>query len=296
MTTCCMLVISTAFLFDGLRMALETSAGHRFGHPILATVQADPDAGIEYFRHVEQATHSMAGVSGMAWAGRLPGSQPTWQSFRIEPRQLPLREVTMDTAWFTAGSLKLFALPPIAGRMFGFTDQACRVAIVNEDAAEELFDGHTADRTVQDSAGLPVEIIGVVAMAKGRSRPTIYYNDANQTGPAPERIAPTRFRTPIASELATAELDANVVSPSYFDAMGLALIAGERFTDHPMLGACRVGMINQEAADLYFGGKAVGAAVIDDRGRRTSVIGIVHSAPLGTFQRRVEPAIYFPMS
>jgi putative ABC transport system permease protein len=63
-----------------------------------------------------------------------------------------------------------------------------------------------------------------------------------------------------------------------------------------MPGACRVSVINQEAADLYFGGKAVGAAVIDDRGRRTNVIGVVHSAPLGTFQRRVEPAIYFPMS
>jgi hypothetical protein len=59
-----------------------------------------------------------------------------------------------------------------------------------------------------------------------------------------------------------------------------------------MPGACRVSVINQEAADLYFGGKAVGAAVIDDRGRRTSVIGVAHSAPLGTFERRVEPAIY----
>jgi predicted lysophospholipase L1 biosynthesis ABC-type transport system permease subunit len=40
----------------------------------------------------------------------------------------------------------------------------------------------------------------------------------------------------------------------------------------------------------------VGAAVIDEQGRRTEITGIVHSAALGTFERRVEPAIYFPMS
>jgi hypothetical protein len=97
------------------------------------------------------------------------------------------------------------------------------------------------------------------------------------------------------SELARAELDANVVSPGYFDAMGLKLIQGQAFTSHTS-SECRVGMVNQEAADLYFGGKAIGTAVIDDRGRRTGVIGVVHSPPLGTFQPRVEPALYFPIS
>ena len=55
-------------------------------------------------------------------------------------------------------------------------------------------------------------------------------------------------------------------------------------------------MVNQEAADLYFNGKAIGASVIDEGGRRTQIIGVVHAAPLGTFQPRVEPAIYFPMA
>ena len=39
----------------------------------------------------------------------------------------------------------------------------------------------------------------------------------------------------------------------------------------------------------------MGSSVIDEAGRRTEIIGVVHSTPLGTFQRRVEPAIYFPM-
>ena len=41
--------------------------------------------------------------------------------------------------------------------------------------------------------------------------------------------------------------------------------------------------------------KAVGAAVIDEQGRRTGIIGVVHSESLGTLQRHVAPALYFPM-
>lgn len=305
MTSCCVLVVCTAFLLDGLRAALQTSAGHRLGDPILVTVQKQPgpDSGLGYYRQVEQAAGSMAGVSEMAWAGRLPGSQAVWQSFRIEPRNLPRREITMDIAWFTADSLKLFTLPPKAGRMFGFGDhfgdRACRAAVVNEESASVLFDRNTVGRTVQDFAGLPVEIIGVVAgkvtHAAKESRPTIYYNYADQTEPAPGGIARARFGAPMQTELASAELEVNVVSTSYFEAMGLSLIAGQEFSEQRAPGECRIGVINKEAADLYFGGKPVGAAVIDDRGIRTTIIGVVHSRPLGTFQRRAEPAIYFPM-
>jgi putative ABC transport system permease protein len=296
MASCCVLAISTAFLAEGLRMALQTSAGRRLGHAILATVQAHIDVGVDigYFERVERAVESMAGVSAMAWAGRLPGSQPEWQSLRIEPRQLPMREVQMDVASFNTRSLNLFILPPKSGRMFGVADGACRVAIVNDAAAEELFGESTAGRTVEDMTGMPVEIIGVAAMHKG-SRPTIYFNHTDETAPPPDRMAPARFRTAMAAKLASAELDANVVSASYFRAMGLSPIAGQGF-DQPTRGGCRIAVINQEAADLYFGGQAVGAAVIDDRGRRTGIIGVVHSSPFGTFQRRAEPAIYFPMT
>jgi ABC-type lipoprotein release transport system permease subunit len=298
MASCCVLVISTAVLLEGLRSALVTSVGHRLGHTFLATVQAYPKVGIHYFEHVEAATQSIAGVSGIAWAATLPGSEPARRFFRIEPAQLPLRDVTLDIAWFNAGSLMLFNLPPKQGQLFGFAQQTCRAAIVNEEAAGELFGASTAGRTLQDAARLPVEIIGVVATRKpaNGNRPTIYYDHTNQLGPPPGRIAGVRFRAPIVSQLATGELDANVVSPGYFDAMGLPPIAGQGFTGHTTFSACRIGMVNQEAADLYFGGKAAGAAVIDSSGRRTGIVGVVPSATLGTFQQHAEPALYLPMS
>ncbi len=302
MTSCCILVISTAFLLDGLRAALQTNAGHRLGNPILATVQKQPgpDSGIRYFEQVEQAAHAMTGITETAWAGRLPGTQPAWQSFRIEPPSLPLREITLDIVPFTPRSLNFFTFPPKAGRLFGFGDQSCRVAIVNEQAATELFDSHTVGRIIQDPVGLPIEIIGVLGVkpkpGAQASRPAIYFNDSGQTGPAPSPIASAHFRAPIRSDLAIADLDSNVVSPSYFHAMGLSLVTGRRFADRQVPGGCRVAVLNQEAADLYFGGQPVGAVVIDEQGIRTSILGVVRARPLGSFQRRANPAIYFPMS
>jgi putative ABC transport system permease protein len=87
----------------------------------------------------------------------------------------------------------------------------------------------------------------------------------------------------------------DVVSPSYFNALGLSLVAGRQFPERQMPGHVRVGVINQEAADLYFSGKPLGADVIDNQGVRTEIIGVVRSRVLGTFQRHAEPTIYFPM-
>jgi len=301
MASCCVLVISTAFLLDGLRTALVTSAGKRLGHTVLASVQADPRVAIQYFHQVEEAAKLVPGVSRIEWAGTLPGSQPMRQSFRIEPPQLPLREVTLDVDWITANSLKFFTLPAKTGHMFSVAEQACRAAIVNEEAAEELFAGCTAGRTLQDRASMmPVEMIGVVAMqnqehAVMSNRPTIYYDYTGHKDPAPRGITGVRFHVAIVSELARAELETNIVSPGYFDALGIKVIVGQGFTGHTKSTDCRIGIVNQEAAGLYFGGKAVGAAVIDEQGRRTGIIGVVHSESLGTFQRRVQPALYFPM-
>ena len=299
MTSCCVLVISTASLFDGLHTALQTSIGRRLGHPILATVQAHPDVTMKYFRDVQRATHLVKGVSETAWASRLPGDQPTWQSFRIDRAGSSLREVKMDIAVFTADSLALFSVPPLAGRLFGAADQKCRIAVVNEEAAEGLFGSETIGRSIRDPAGLAVEIIGVLARRKGepkRSRPTIYYYRPDQTRLSLHSAASEHFRVPAAAKLERAELDANIVSASYFSAMGFSVAAGQIFSEDPGRHECRVGVINQEAADVYFKGKAVGAALIDESGRRTEIIGVVHSAQLGSFQRRVEPAIYFPMA
>jgi hypothetical protein len=53
-------------------------------------------------------------------------------------------------------------------------------------------------------------------------------------------------------------------------------------------------VINQEAAELFFGGKPLGAAIIDQTGGQTEIIGVVRSQDLGIFQQHAEPTVFIP--
>jgi putative ABC transport system permease protein len=306
MAFCCLLVISTVVLVTGFRAALQTNAGHRIGNPILATLDFAqgfnrPDLGRQFFHDAEVAALSLPGISSTAWVGTLPGGRPVWQSLRIEPPQLPVRDVVMEVAAFTPQSLAVVVVPPIAGRMFGGIDTAhsCRVVIVNEEAARDLFDGDAVGQSIEDPFGQRVEVIGVVATRPaGKTgtgqRPTVYYY-AQQTSTPLNEVGPARFRVAVRPD-ARAVLDANVVSASYFETMGLRPLAGRIFPDEPAPKSCRVAVINQQAADLYFAGNAVGGAVIDSSGQRTEIVGVVHPALLRGSQRRLEPSMYVPMA
>ena len=298
-TSCYVLVICAAFLFQGLHSALETSEGHHLGNPLLLTVQAlaRPALDINYFNEVERTAKSQVGLRPLAWTARLPGNRPIWRSFRVQSSSSPLHDVDMDIVWLSANSLKLLDNRPIAGRMFGRRDPTRIDAVVDEEAAAELFGRETVGMVIQDPSGLPVEIIGVVKRSPDyiskKKRATIYFNYTDQPE-APDPITHAHFRAPISPPTNT-ELSVDVVSPSYFNALGLSLVAGRQFPERQMPGQVRIGVINQEASDLYFKGKPLGAGLIDNQGVRTEIIGVVRSRVLGTFQRHAEPTIYFPM-
>ena len=307
MALCCLLVTSSALLFERYWAALKSSAGQRLGQPILATLEAVhgfdlAELGLTYFENADRAVRSLPGITETVWVEMLPGAQPLWQSVRIEPPQLPVRDVMMDVAAFAPRSLTLIKLPPVAGRIFRGADtpQACRVAIVNDEAAGEFPDGDAVGRAVEDPSGQRVEIVGVVAnrteeKAPVTHRPTIYYY-AEQTRTPLDKIGPARFRVLKRPTTRGGVLDANVVSAGYFDALGFVPVSGRMLPNHSAPSECRVGVINQEAAERYFSGNAIGGAVIDADGRRTAIIGVVRSVRLRATQRAEEPAIYFPMT
>jgi len=298
-TACYVLVISSVFLVRGLHAALETSTGRNLGNPILVTAQARmrPGLDLSYFSEVEKRAKSIAHLSPLAWTAQLPGNQSTWRSFSVDLRSSQFRDVEMDIDWLTSGSLKYIDQPPLAGRMFGIKDPDRKEALVDEEAAQELFGAKTAGMVIQDPFGSPVEIIGVVkrnpASASNEKRPTIYYDYTDHLV-APEPTIRARFSVPVSS-LVNAELNVNVVSAGYFAALGLSLVAGQGFSDHHVAGQGWIGILNQEAADLYFSGKPLGSAVIDSRDVRTEIVGVVQSQTFGIFQRRADPTIYFPM-
>jgi predicted permease len=303
MACCSVLVIATGMLLEGFRGALRTSAGQRLGEPLLATITARPDVrmpvGLGYLRKVEAAALSVSGVTSAAWVSRPPGSRPLWQSLRIEPPGLPRREVVIDVEAFTPGTVSRIALAAVAGRLFGGRDapQSCRVAIVNEEAANAFFSGDPVGRTIHDQQGLRAEIVGVVSMRKDAAapvpRPTIFYY-AEQTGPPLDRTGPQTFQVPVPSETSSAVVDAAIVSPQYFPMIGLPATQGRGFGE-ASVSDCRIGVINEQAAELYFNGDAVGGAIIDGSGIRTEIVGVVGSTLVGTSQRHPEPTLYLPL-
>jgi hypothetical protein len=309
MTCCCVLVISTGLLFQSLRSALQTGAGHRLRHSMLATLHVRPESssrheaqalGLAYFREAERRAGAVPGVSSTAWVATLPGGAAVLQPLRIEQSHAPTLDVTIDVEAFTPGSLEHISTFPVAGRLFGGEDTAegCRVGVVNQAAAETLFGGDALGRAVEDLEGQRLVIVGVVAMrelARGDSHHPLLFYYPPQRGTPLDETGRGRFRIP-ASTPATAVLEANVVSRSFFDLMEILPSEGTLFDDHPVAGACSVGVVNAEAAERYFGGKAVGGAVVDANGRRSEIVGVVQSPQLLSLQRGVEPTIYFSMS
>lgn len=310
---CCMLVVCTAVLLTGLHAALETGAAKRLGDPVLLTVQAQPMGGPEidpaYFDAVEHKVGTIAGLRPLAWTERVPGNGPTWESFRIQQASSQYREVAMDISWLTPERLQTLERLPVAGRMFGLGDRTGRVAVVNEAAASELFGANTAGMAIRDSSDHPLEIIGVVKQAgeqgtsgeggadddeKKGERATIYYGYVNGAE-APGTVMDARFRVPVAEPAADVELNANVVSANYFTAVNMPIVEGRAFGGERIPGEGRAAVINPEAADLYFNGKALGSAVIEESGVRTEIVGVVKSQAFGTFEQHAAPTIYFPM-
>src|SRR5262245_18326506 len=302
-----LLIVAAMLLLRVFRSALETSAGRRLDRTIVATVEASSgfaraDTGARSLRDVEPTIATLPHVATTSWAARLPGSRPAVQSMRVERPATQVRDVVAEHIAFTRESLAQVAWRPVAGRMFAGADtpDACRVVLVNAPAAQIMFAGDAVGRAIVDSEGTRLEIVGVVAEKPPRKDtpavPTVYYYYSEQAPPPFGRGGQTVFHLPSGAAFATAALDTHVVSPRYFESMGFSLDAGRLFPDVVDPGACRVAVINREAAERYFGGDAVGSAVIDSDGRRAEIIGVVRSRVLRAAQRVQEPAIYLPAS
>lgn len=308
MSACCALVISAASLADALDATLRTSAGERLGQALLATVESArgfsrSDLGLNYFRLAEQAVSDQPGITSAAWTGTLPGGPSSWYAIRVEPPGLVTRDVTARAGVFAPPSLARVVLPPKRGRMFGGRDTTgtCRVAVVDESTAAALFEEDAVGRVIDDDAGHRVEIVGVVTPrppspnAASSVEPEVYYYAGQGDVPFSPDV-PVKFRVPVLPPIVRGMLDLHVVSSDYFTLMGLSLRAGTLFTDEASPDFCRVGVINEQAAQLYFGRNAVGGAVIDGGGQRTTIVGVVQDVRLRATDRLPEPSIYVPMA
>jgi predicted permease len=93
-----------------------------------------------------------------------------------------------------------------------------------------------------------------------------------------------------------ADLAVNLISPSYFEAMNVPLIAGRLFTSADRTRSEPVAIVDDLLAQRYFGASAVGKHLIDNaRGERIRVVGVVRSGRYRTLQDAPQPTLYRPL-
>ena len=327
---CTLLVVSTGLLFSGFQSAVQTSAGRRLSHPIVVSMEAlqtssksvERSSGLQYFDGAIRAIREVTSASSIALAAAVPGNRPSLQTFEFETPDAPRRELSFLATPFTERTLEMLIMPPAAGRLFGTQDAGpCAGVVLTVEAAAMLLGrqvlnlsevraqaqvttkqlGQTTQiaknqhqaLTVGRSIETPVgwaDIVGVVDV-RGEDVPRVFhYTPGDDAAVAPPAM--TLYRSPELTSRTT-ELDVNVVSPNYFQFMGFPIVGGRGFDD--TIDPCRVAIVNQEAADRYFDGHAVGGAIIDRLGRRTSIIGIAGVAKLRAAGRAVPPTVFFPM-
>lgn len=299
MTACTLLVVSTGLLLAGFRSALQTSAGRRLSEPIVVSVDAlqmssasqEANSGREYFDSVGRAAREVAGVTALTWTANVPGNRPTWRRFHVETAGLPRRVIELKPVAFTSRVMESIILPPVAGRLFGRQDAGeCSGVVLSREAAQVVGGQQVIGRSIELPDGQWVEVIGVVRSTAEPPAPRIYHY---QLESGAEELADwASYRVVELPEREPIDLDVNVVSANYFEFMALQLLEGRAFANRNE--ACRVAMVNREAADRYFDGHAVGGAIVDGAGRRTVIIGVVGSNTLRVMQRDVQPAVYFP--
>jgi len=291
-----LLMTSSGLLLIDVRKALQADLGDRLDAVAVETTQAS--AGFSYFDAARSAVGRLPDVLGTAWIGTLPAGRPGQSTYRIEQPRAAWRDLLIDTVTFTAEGLPPDRLVPAAGRMFGAQDApgGCKVAMVDQEGADQLFDGDPVGRSIEDASGHRVDIIGVLRRPRSRrtpARPTLFLY-APQSADLPGVTRSLLYHVPLAEARRPVTMLSNVASGTYFALFGLAPIAGRTFTSDDDGVGCGVAIVNQEASDRYFGGHAIAGGLVDDDGRRLEIVGVMPSGVFKTLAPPPEPMAYQP--
>ena len=91
------------------------------------------------------------------------------------------------------------------------------------------------------------------------------------------------------------DFDTNVVSPGFFR-LSLRRLEGRLFDGRDVALSPPVVVVDELLARRYFGPAAVGRHLIDARGTRLEIVGVVQTGRYRTLQQTPQPTVYFPSS
>jgi predicted permease len=127
------------------------------------------------------------------------------------------------------------------------------------------------------------------------SRPTLLSGSTNETGMFLQGHAYSAGRAAYESD--RDDINYVVVAPSYFDTMGIPLVAGRGFTDRDDKRAPEVAIINEAAARKFFPnespiGRRVGRSP-EDSGN-IEIVGVLRDARYNSLREPPPPTLYLP--
>jgi putative ABC transport system permease protein len=92
------------------------------------------------------------------------------------------------------------------------------------------------------------------------------------------------------------EFPFNIVDDAYFRTLQIPLVAGRDFDRRDRLDSLRVAIVNEELANRFFGGRAVGRHLTDSGRRMLEIVGVVRSSRQRAIAEAPTPAVYYALA
>ena len=90
--------------------------------------------------------------------------------------------------------------------------------------------------------------------------------------------------------------DFQLITPDYFRALGMTLVAGRSFNAGDRADTPPVLVVNQALADRYFGGRnPIGRVILFGGSKRHEIVGVVSDARYRTVEQPADPTFYLPL-
>jgi putative ABC transport system permease protein len=90
--------------------------------------------------------------------------------------------------------------------------------------------------------------------------------------------------------------DFQVITPDYFRALGITLVAGRSFTPDDRANTPRVVIVNQAMVEKYFSGRSpIGRVLLFGRDHRHEIVGVVADTRYRFVEQPADPAFYLPL-
>jgi predicted permease len=175
---CCVTVTAAFVSLRGLGKAMTMNMGINPKHAVVTKFELSQagyssEAADHFQRRLLERVSELPGVQAAAYSNATPLSQDTTTTAIFAQQTTDLRP--SNRAFYTykydvsPGYFAAAQTPLLEGRDVSFTDTAKTpaVAVVNQEFARELFhSGHVVGRYFKNEAGVPVQIVGMVADGK----------------------------------------------------------------------------------------------------------------------------------